>query len=472
MDLKSVFTHPGSSCGHPRSSVNAVPLPLCFVLMPFGRKPGPGGITIDFGAVYQSLIASAIRDAGLEPLRAEKEQVAGVIHKSMIERLMLCERAIADLTTANASVFHELGLRHRIKPFSTTLIFAERDGLPPVDVGTPLRLPYHLGPDGKPSRVEPDRAALVARLNAARERHVDSPVSRSVDGVSDMQRVNIDVPRDRVQYAQQFKARLAAARKDGVAAVRSIEAEIAGLPGGISEAEAGVIVDLFLSYRDIKAWPEMIALVRRMAAPLAAATMIREQLGFALNRAGDADEAERVLLNRDRGHELLVGVGSFHGLTMTIELAELLGIPEPRMPSEYGHATAGDGRAPRSRVLVSLDVFVFCDINTPHRSGEAPPRRTQWSVPRAVPRIRAAPRRVRIRSHGMSRGASRTFEVASEPHDRRSRRPFPRSSPGDVDAADRCTESMCPSRTPASPERGCRAGRHQTPRRRSGPLRG
>jgi MAP3K TRAFs-binding domain len=268
--------------------------------MPFGRKSGPGGIAIDFDAVYQSLIASAIRDAGLEPLRADEEQLGGVIHKPMIERLMLCEHAIADLTTANANVFHELGLRHRIKPFNTTLIFAERGGLPPVDVGALLRLP---GPDGKPSRVERDRAALVARLNAARERQMDSLVSLAVDGVPDMQRLNIDDFRDRGQYAQQVKARLAAARKGGLAALRGIEAEIAGLPGGIGEAEAGVIVDLFLSYRDIKAWPEMIALVPRMAAPLAAATMIREQLGFALNRAGDADEAERVLLKliADRG---------------------------------------------------------------------------------------------------------------------------------------------------------------------------
>ena len=294
---------PVPPAGHPRSSVNAAALPLCFVLMPFGRKPGPGGIAIEFDAVYQSLIASAIRDAGLEPLRADEEQVGGVIHKPMIERLMLCEQAIADLTTANANVFHELGLRHRIKPFSTTLIFAESGESPPVDVGSVLRLPYQLGPDGKPSRVERDRTALVARLNAARKRQMDSLAAPGIDGVPDMQRLKTDVLRDRVQYAQQIKARLAAARKGGVAEVRAIEAEIAAFPGGIGEAEAGVVVDLFLSYRAIKAWSEMIALVPSMAAPLATATMIREQLGFALSRAGNPDEAERVLLKliADRG---------------------------------------------------------------------------------------------------------------------------------------------------------------------------
>jgi hypothetical protein len=41
---------------------------------------------------------------------------------------------------------------------------------------------------------------------------------------------------------------------------------------------------------------DMIALVERMPAPLAATVMVQEQLGFALNRAGRGEEAERVLL--------------------------------------------------------------------------------------------------------------------------------------------------------------------------------
>jgi hypothetical protein len=40
--------------------------PLCFVLMPFGRKTIASGTTIDFDAVYQELIAPAIAAAGME----------------------------------------------------------------------------------------------------------------------------------------------------------------------------------------------------------------------------------------------------------------------------------------------------------------------------------------------------------------------------------------------------------------------
>ena len=63
--------------------------PLCFVLMPFGRKPGVGGATIDFDSVYSELIKPAVVKAELDPVRADEEQAGGIIHKPMFERLIL-----------------------------------------------------------------------------------------------------------------------------------------------------------------------------------------------------------------------------------------------------------------------------------------------------------------------------------------------------------------------------------------------
>jgi hypothetical protein len=58
-----------------------------------------------------------------------------------------------------------------------------------------------------------------------------------------------------------------------------------------------VVVDLFLSYRAVKGWEDMIALVHKMTSPLAATVLVQEQWGLALNRAGRGIEAERVLLD-------------------------------------------------------------------------------------------------------------------------------------------------------------------------------
>lgn len=269
--------------------------PLCFVLMPFGKKPaaGAGGAMIDFDAVYQDYIRPAIEGAGLEPIKADEEMTGGAIHKPMFERLNLCEFAVADLTNANANVFYALGLRHAVKPATTVLTFAEGMGQLPFDV-TPLRaLPYRLGRDGRPEAAQASRRALMETLKAARDFPTDSPVFQMVENFPDIQRLKTDVFRERVRYSEERKAELAEARKQGEAAVRAIEAGL----GNLADADSGVLLDLFLSYRAVKAWDAMIALVGKMSRPLAASVMVQEQLGMALNRAGRREEAERVLVD-------------------------------------------------------------------------------------------------------------------------------------------------------------------------------
>jgi hypothetical protein len=267
--------------------------PLCFVLMPFGKKPTASGLWVDFDAVYREFISPAVQEAGLEPLRADEEMAGGIIHKPMFERLILCEYAVADLTTANANVFYELGLRHAVRPASTALVFAEGTGQLPFDVA-PLRgLPYRLGPEGKPAEAEGARKALVARLREARQTTADSPIYQLVQGFPDIQRLSTDVFRDRVRHSAEKKSRLAVARKNGAEAVRAVERDL----GVLADAEAAVVIDLFLSYRAVKAWNDMIELTGRMSPALAATVMVREQLGLALNRAGRGEEAESVMLD-------------------------------------------------------------------------------------------------------------------------------------------------------------------------------
>lgn len=266
--------------------------PLCFVLMPFGQKAAASGKLIDFDAVYRDLIAPAIEAADLDPLRADEEMTGGIIHKPMFERLILCEFAVADLTTANANVFYELGLRHAVRPASTVLIFAEGCGQLPFDVAPLRAIPYALGSDGKPTETERAVRVLAERLREARNTTTDSPVFQMVEGFPDIQRLKTDVFRDRVRYSEEIKKTLAAARREGVEAVRAVEKKL----GNIADAEAAVVIDLFLSYRSVKAWTEMIELVAKMAEPLAATVMVQEQLGLALNRAGRGEEAEPVLI--------------------------------------------------------------------------------------------------------------------------------------------------------------------------------
>jgi len=260
--------------------------------MPFGRKPATGGGFIDFDAVYSELIAPAIETAGLDPLRADEEKTGGIIHKPMFERLILCEYAVADLTTANANVFYELGLRHAVRRASTVLLFARDVGQLPFDVAPLRSMSYDLEKDGAPGNLEQNREALVGLLQAARQASTDSPVFQLIEEFPDIQRLKTDVFRDRVEYSEAVKKRLSAARRQNDAAA---VAQVARDLGPVADLEAGVVIDLFLSYRAVKAWDRMIDLVARMAPPLAVTVMVQEQLALALNRAGRGEEAEQVL---------------------------------------------------------------------------------------------------------------------------------------------------------------------------------
>lgn len=267
--------------------------PLCFVLMPFGKKLINDGRAIYFDDIYEKFIKPAILAAGMDPLRADEEMTGGIIHKGLFERLILCEYAVADLTTANANVFYELGIRHSVRPWSTQLVFAEGWGQLPFDVGLLRALPYTLGADGRPNNAEESIISLTQKLKDSMNAKTDSPIFQMLDGYPDISRLKTDVFRERVQYAEKYKARLAKARLKGENAVAEVETEL----GKIDLVDAAIVVDLFLSYRAVKAWERMIDLVSRMALPLAATVMIQEQLAFALNRIGQHHEAEHVIIN-------------------------------------------------------------------------------------------------------------------------------------------------------------------------------
>jgi tetratricopeptide (TPR) repeat protein len=267
------------------------------VLMPFGKKPTADGSVIDFDQVYSDLIAPAIQLAQLEPLRADQETSGGIIHKPMFERLILCPFAIADLTTANANVYYELGVRHAFRPWSTVQIIADGSRLP-FDVQMLRTISYKLTANGTPdpAGVEAAKSTITKFLQQAREGAKDSPIFQLLDGlpVPSLEHLKTDVFREQVEYSGEIKGRLAAAGKTGAPAVQAVASDL----GDISELDSGIAVDLLLSYRAASAWEDMVTLVKeKISRPLADTVLAREQLGFALNRLQRRDDAEAVLLN-------------------------------------------------------------------------------------------------------------------------------------------------------------------------------
>jgi tetratricopeptide (TPR) repeat protein len=263
--------------------------PLCFVLMPFGKKKDSSGRVRDFDAAYQKIIQPAIEAAEMEPVRADEELVGGWIHKPMFERLMLCDYAVADLTGENPNVFYELGIRHALRPYSTVVIFEEGSVLP-FDVA-PLRgIPY------SQKKAARGIELLTERLREARQCADDSPV---YNFLLDLPRPQLDhsrtdVFRALVEHAKKTRQELSAATAKGAAGLEQI-LEIRKRFGNLADVDTGTVIAIFLSFRAVEAYAEMVKFFDGLPRPLQRNRMMREQLGLALNRAGRPADAEKVL---------------------------------------------------------------------------------------------------------------------------------------------------------------------------------
>jgi hypothetical protein len=288
--------------------------PLCFVLMPFGSKPDPGGgPNIDFNTIYRHAIKPGIADADMFPVRADEEKLGGIIHKAMFERLLICDFAVADLTTSNPNVMYELGIRHAARPRTTLTIYAASTPLP-FDVNLLRTQPYRLEEDNELSESSAAelRHAVTGHLRdlrtlAARQAFTDSPLYQLITRWKP-QPLPLEAAEffhDKVKQNERLKGQLRLIRQ-GSADVEQRPALLEGLASIRAEAsaagdtvDAGVLTELMLSYRALEAWSEMIAVYEAMPISLQQQVPIRQQLAFAYNR-----RAETTQQADDRAHAL------------------------------------------------------------------------------------------------------------------------------------------------------------------------
>ncbi|CQR76116.1 hypothetical protein [Enterobacter hormaechei] len=81
----------------------------CFVIMPIADHPDytPGHFT----RVYEHLIKPACEAAGFKERRADDPKASHMIMFDILKNIVECDMAICDLSSKNANVFYELGLR-------------------------------------------------------------------------------------------------------------------------------------------------------------------------------------------------------------------------------------------------------------------------------------------------------------------------------------------------------------------------
>src|SRR5260370_947055 len=99
---------------------------ICFVIMPYGKKDDLNGKAIDFDKIYNTIIKAAVKKLkGFKCIRCDDISKPGWVHKRMIEHIFQARVAIVDISTLNANVFYELGVRHALRKGITVIIRRE-----------------------------------------------------------------------------------------------------------------------------------------------------------------------------------------------------------------------------------------------------------------------------------------------------------------------------------------------------------
>ncbi len=303
--------------------------PYCFVITSFDKKENLKDLQekfksknlidpvqkIDFDKIYKGLVEPAVIMAELEPLIENEEQSFGSIHKTMYEKILLCEYSVVDLTNANPNVYFELGMRYAVKPFTTIPIIASSHFPLPFDIGPDRTFAYQVDKDFNLSDKDNDIKKLAGILKTAKiKRSTDSPLYDLVNGISFQNSVaheKTDVFRDRVSYDEVIKKELAYARAiidDDESKQKQLRIEeinkVVDKYRPLENIETAVLTDMMISYRNIEAFIEMMNFIKELPRYVFETVMMQEQYAFILNRNGGKkkpvdnvmiDEAEGVL---------------------------------------------------------------------------------------------------------------------------------------------------------------------------------
>lgn len=295
--------------------------PYCFVITSFGKKENLNDLRskqlagqndpvqkIDFDKIYDDLIKPAIIKADLEPLIEREEKGFGSIHKTMYEKIILCEFCIADLTNLNPNAFYELGMRYAVKPFTTIPIIASSHFPLPFDIGSNRTFPYQVDKDFNLSDKENDINKLADILqHAKKNRSTDSPLYDMINGIAFQNAVaheKTDIFRERVKYDEAIKKELAYARNltnDDPSKIKSLRIEainrVINKYKPLENMETAVLIDIMISYRNIEAFNEMYDFIKQLPRYVFETVMVQEQYAFVLNRnGGKAKPVDEVMI--------------------------------------------------------------------------------------------------------------------------------------------------------------------------------
>lgn len=279
--------------------------PIVFVIMPFGKKKKPKSvIEFDFDRLYTDIFEYLENDSelNLDFVREDLSSSRGIIHKTMIEKILLSEYAIADLSFSNANAYYELGIRHCAKEETTLILFSD-DSLK-FDVVPVKAIKYHIDNGDYLS----DKEINILRnqikqklLNAKTNKEIDSPVYDLLPQASIIIKLNDEDTKSFKQRAIELNDKINLVKKLARDCNRTNRTYI--IDSLLSLTKTTELTDsTFILWQeivraliDIEAYNEVLELININHEYMDKSLYIRQQLGFVLNRLKKPLDAIEIL---------------------------------------------------------------------------------------------------------------------------------------------------------------------------------
>lgn len=156
----------------------------CFVIIGYGKKVSYANgkpRVLDLDETYSVLIKPVFDALNIPCYRAIDKNINGSIDKLMLQEIKNADIALVDISTLNANVMWELGVRHALKS-KYTIVICEKEQMSsiPFDINHFVVHPYVHSEEGIPYKeVEPFRKQLTDAINkmlAQNPAADDSPV--------------------------------------------------------------------------------------------------------------------------------------------------------------------------------------------------------------------------------------------------------------------------------------------------------
>jgi hypothetical protein len=267
-----------------------VPEPVAFMVMPFNLKPtGRGEPTVpsevDFDLLWFRVYRPVLADLGYRPVRADAD-VGALIITEMIQRLVLGDLVVADLSLPNANVYYEVGIRHAASRVGCVL--AAADWAQPVfDLAQMRQVRFPL-PDGTvpPPMAEVAREHLTAGLRPLAAGV--SPVFSAVPGYPEARDPEqfvafADLADDLMAFDADVRAAYLAPRHEQRFRAEAVLARH-GHKHVVRQADALLLLRLL---RDLVGWQAVLDYSAGLPAEVAGHPLVLEQRCLALAKIGD-----------------------------------------------------------------------------------------------------------------------------------------------------------------------------------------